>query len=123
MTLPAGEITSATFQILLSLVDGERHGYSIMRDIAQRTDGEVKVGAATLYRCIKRMVDSGVIVECDARPDPELDDERRRYYRLTQLGETVTRNEAQRLAKLVEAAYQKRLLEKPEFAQRRRVSA
>jgi DNA-binding PadR family transcriptional regulator len=116
VTLPKGQLTPATFQILLSLVDGERHGYSIMRDIADRTDDEMKVGAATLYRCIKRMVDAGLIVETAARPDPALDDERRRYYRLTQLGERVTREEAQRLAKLVESAYHKRLLDSPGFA-------
>ena len=65
MTLSAGELTPAMFQIMLSLIDGERHGYSIMREIAQRTEGEVRVGAATLYRCIKRMVDTGLIAETD----------------------------------------------------------
>jgi DNA-binding PadR family transcriptional regulator len=101
------------FQIMLSLLDGERHGYSIMRDISHRTDGEVHVGAATLYRCIKRMLETGLILETAERPDPELDDERRRYYRLTELGERVARTEAQRLAKLVEAAYRKNLLDTP----------
>jgi DNA-binding PadR family transcriptional regulator len=113
MTLPKGELTSTTFQILLSLLEGERHGYSIMRDIAERTDGEMKVGAATLYRSIKRMVDTGLIRETDERPVRELDDQRRRYYRLTSLGERVAREEAERLARLVESAYRKSLLDRP----------
>jgi DNA-binding PadR family transcriptional regulator len=104
------------FQIMLSLIDGERHGYSIMRDIAQRTEGEVQVGAATLYRCIKRMVDTGLIVETEERPDPELDDERRRYYRLTEMGQRAARDEAKRLARLVESAYRKSLLDRPALA-------
>ena len=116
MTLPKGQVTPAMFQILLSLMDGERHGYSIMREIADRTDGDVKVGAATLYRCIKRMLEAGLIVETDERPDPELDDQRRRYYRLSEFGERVAREEAQRLAKLVESAYRKSLLDAPGFA-------
>jgi DNA-binding PadR family transcriptional regulator len=115
VTLAEGELTPAMFQIMLSLMGGERHGYSIMREIAQRTDGEVRLGAATLYRCIKRMVDTGLIVESAERPDPELDDERRRYYRLTDLGEHVARRHAQQLAKLVETAYRKKLLDAPAF--------
>src|ERR1051326_5406463 len=96
LTFPRGGLTPAMFQIMLSLIDGERHGYSIMRDIAQRTEGEVRIGAATLYRCIKRMVDTGLIAETDERPDPDLDDERRRYYRLTDTGQRAARNEAKR---------------------------
>jgi DNA-binding PadR family transcriptional regulator len=119
VTLPKGQLTPAMFQIMLSLTDGERHGYSIMRDIATRTDGDVRIGAATLYRCIKRMLETGLIVETDERPDPDLDDERRRYYRLTQIGEGVAKEEAQRLAKLVEAAYRKSLLDSPGRAVRR----
>lgn len=104
------------FQILLSLVDGERHGYSIMRDIATRTEGEVQLGAATLYRCIKRLLETGLIVVSDQRPDPELDDERRRYYRITEQGEEVARQEALRLARVVQSAYRKRLIDAPELA-------
>jgi DNA-binding PadR family transcriptional regulator len=116
MTLPPGAITPTMFQILLSLRDGERHGYSMMRDIGRQTDGAMQVGAATLYRSIKKLVDAGLIEETDERPDPELDDERRRYYRLTALGERVAKEEAERLAKLVEAAYHKRLLGRGRFA-------
>lgn len=116
MTLPAGQLTPAMFQILLSLRDGERHGYSIMCDIRDRTDREVQIGPATLYRCIKRLLDAGLIVETDARPDPALDDERRRYYRMTDLGERVAREEAQRLVKLVQAAYRKNLVDAPGFS-------
>jgi DNA-binding PadR family transcriptional regulator len=119
VTLPKGELTSTTFQILLSLTDGERHGYSIMRDIAERTEGQTKVGAATLYRSIKRMVDDGLISESEERPDPELDDQRRRYYRLTSLGEQAARTEAQRLSSLVESAYRKRLIERDPGVRRR----
>lgn len=104
------------FQILLSLVDGERHGYSIMRDIATRTEGEVQLGSATLYRCIKRLLETGLIVVSDQRPDPELDDERRRYYRITEQGEEVARQEALRLARVVQSAYRKRLIDAPELA-------
>lgn len=104
------------FQILLSLGDGERHGYGIMRDIADRTDGEMRVGAATLYRCIKRMLEAGLIVETDERPDPRLDDERRRYYRLSELGERLARDEAARLVKLLQSACGKRFLDIPGLA-------
>jgi len=110
MTQPQGSITPTMFQVLMSLRDAERHGYSIMRDIEEQTDGAVRVGAATLYRSIKKLVDGGLIAETDERPDPELDDERRRYYRLTSLGERVAREEAERLAKLVEMAYRKSLI-------------
>jgi DNA-binding PadR family transcriptional regulator len=118
VTLPKGQLTPSMFQILLSLRDGERHGYSIMRDIADRTEGDMRVGAATLYRSIKRMVAAGLIQETDERPDPEMDDERRRYYRLTALGEHVAKEEAERLVKLVESAYRKSLVERPRFAPR-----
>jgi DNA-binding PadR family transcriptional regulator len=87
-----------------------------MREIADRTEDDVRLGAATLYRCIKRLLEAGLIVESAQRPDPELDDERRRYYRLTEVGEEVTRREAQRLARLVQSAYRKRLIDAPGFA-------
>ncbi len=75
-------LTPAVFHILLALADGERHGYSIMQEIAVQTGGALRIGPTTLYRSIKRMLEDGLIVEVDERPDPELDDERRRYYRL-----------------------------------------
>lgn len=104
------------FQILLALADEERHGYAIGREIADRTGGEVQLGPGTLYGSIKRMVASGLIEESDERPDPELDDERRRYYRITALGRRVAAAEARRMERLVAIARAKRLLGRPEPA-------
>ena len=92
------------FHILLELAEGERHGYALKRAIAQRTGGAVNPGPGVLYSTIAKMVDSGVIEESDERPDPHLDDERRRYYRITALGRRVARAEAVRMRDLVEAA-------------------
>ena len=103
-------LTPAAFNILLSLADGDKHGYAIMQAIAYRTSGEVNMRPGTLYGLIKRMLADGWIVELDERPDPTLDDERRRYYRLTDLGQRVASVEAQRLATLVTAARQQGLL-------------
>ena len=94
----------ATFHILLALADGDRHGYAIIQEIAARTDDEVRLSAGTLYRSIQRMIDQDLIVEVHERPAPELDDERRRYYRLTPFGKAVARAEAQRLQALVRLA-------------------
>jgi len=91
----------ATFHILLALADADRHGYAIQQAIAARTDGTVKMSAGTLYRSIQRMVEQGLIEECDTRPSAGLDDERRRYYRLTPFGLDVTRAETGRLQALV----------------------
>jgi DNA-binding PadR family transcriptional regulator len=90
-------LTPAVFHILLALADGERHGYSIMRDVAALTHGKVRLGPATLYRSIKHLVEDGLIEESDVRPDPALDDERRHYYRLTELGRQVIVAEVRRL--------------------------
>ena len=90
-------LTPAVFHILLSLADGERHGYSIMRDIFTHTKGKLRLGPATLYRSIKHLVEDGLIEESDVRPDPALDDERRHYYRLTELGCQVVVAEVRRL--------------------------
>ena len=106
-------LTPATFNILLALADSEKHGYAIMRDIEVRTAGTVKVGPGTLYGAIKRMLASGWIEELDERPDAALDDERRRYYRLTGLGQRVAQAEAERLSQLVVAAQQRGLLPTP----------
>lgn len=103
-------LTSAVFHILLALADGERHGYGIMQEITLRTDGKMRMGPGTLYGSIKRMLADGLIEELGERPDPVLDDERRRYYRLTGFGLRVAQAEAQRLAQLVNAAQFKRLL-------------
>lgn len=94
----------AMFHILMALADDDRHGYAIIQDVAERTGGSVKLSAGTLYRSIQRMLDDGVIVEIDERPDPEDDDERRRYYRITPFGRNVARAEAGRLADLVKLA-------------------
>jgi DNA-binding PadR family transcriptional regulator len=104
------------FQILLALADEERHGYGIMREVADRTHGDVQLGPGTLYGSIKRMVARGLIEESDERPDPKLDDERRRYYRVTSLGRRVVVAEARRMERLVGIARAKRLLGRPEPA-------
>jgi len=98
------------FHILLALADRERHGYDIMREVDERTEGKVKMGPGTLYGSIKRMLLSGLLEELDERPDPDLDDERRRYYRLTDFGYRVAVAEAERLSSLVKSARVKRLL-------------
>lgn len=94
----------ATFHILLALADADRHGYAIQQEIASRTDGAVRMSAGTLYRSIQRMVEQGLIEECETRPAAGLDDERRRYYRLTPFGLDVTRAETGRLQTLVQIA-------------------
>ena len=98
------------FHILLALADKERHGYEIMREVDERTEGKMRVGPGTLYGSIKRMLNDGLIEELDERPDPELDDERRRYYRLSDLGRRVAVAEAERLERLVKSARSKKLL-------------
>lgn len=103
-------LTPAVFHILLALADGEKHGYAIMQEVAAITGGGMKMGPGTLYGSIKRMIEAGLISESDERPDPALDDERRRYYRLTSFGERVARAESQRLATLLNAAQAKRLV-------------
>jgi DNA-binding PadR family transcriptional regulator len=105
--LPASE-----FHILLALGDAERHGYAIKQEIAARTEGEVDLGPGTLYGSIKRMLADGLIEESEARPDASVDDERRRYYRITPLGREVAAAEARRMEQLVALARRKRLLGK-----------
>ena len=94
----------ATFHILLALVGEERHGYAIIQDVEARTGGELRLSAGTLYRSIQRMLEQGLIVETHERPDPDEDDERRRYYRITALGAATARAEVRRLAQLVKLA-------------------
>ncbi len=103
-------LTPAVFHILLALADGERHGYGIMQEIAAATQGQLRIGPGTLYRSVKQMLAGGLIEESDERPDPALDDERRRYYRLTGFGWRVAQAEAQRLARLVHEAEVRKLL-------------
>ena len=94
----------ATFHILMAVADDDRHGYAIIQDVAERTGGAVRLSAGTLYRSIQRMLEDGLLIEVDERPDPEEDDERRRYYRITPFGRAVARAEAQRLADLIKLA-------------------
>lgn len=105
-------LTPAMFHIMLALADRECHGYHIMQEVEARTEGKMRLGPGTLYGSIKRMLADGLIEESDERPDPLLDDERRRYYRLTDFGYRVAGAEAQRLAQLVKAARAKSLLPK-----------
>lgn len=105
-------LTPAAFHVLMALADGERHGYAIMQEIAEHTDGRMKMGPGTLYGTIKRLLEARLIEESDERPDPQLDDERRRYYRLTGVGQRVVKAEAQRYAEMVAVARGKRLIGK-----------
>jgi DNA-binding PadR family transcriptional regulator len=97
-------LTAPVFQILLSLVDAERHGYAIIQDVEARTEGELRLSAGTLYRSIARMVEQGLITEVTRRLGAGRDDERRRYYRVTPFGTTVARAEMHRLTQLVRLA-------------------
>lgn len=107
-------LTPAVFHILLALGDAERHGYGIMQEVTKFSDGRMHLGPGTLYRSIQRMVVGGLISESSERPDPDADDERRRYYRLTQFGQRVATAEAERLLALVAAARHKGLLPVPQ---------
>jgi DNA-binding PadR family transcriptional regulator len=98
------------FQVLLSLADDERHGYAIVRDIAERSSARMQLEPGNLYRTLKFMLDEGLIEESDRRPAPGLDDERRRYYRITRFGLNVARAEASRLAELLREARARDLL-------------
>jgi DNA-binding PadR family transcriptional regulator len=94
----------ATFHILVALADQPRHGYAIIQDVEERTDGELRLSAGTLYRSIARMVEQGLITEVAKRPAIHLDDARRRYYRITPLGTAAARAEMARLTQLVRLA-------------------
>ena len=107
-------LTPAVLHILLALADEERHGYAIMQEVEARTDGETRLGPGTLYGSIKRMLADGLVEESDERPDSAMDDQRRRYYRITGFGRRVAGAEAERLDALVGSARQKRLLRTPE---------
>ena len=103
-------LTPAMFHVLLAIADKERHGYEIMQEVQERTEGSVRLGPGTLYGSIKRMLADGLVVESNDRPDPEFDDERRRYYRLTDFGYRVAKAESERLAALLKSARAKKLL-------------
>lgn len=97
-------LTPAMFQVLVALADGEKHGYAVIKEVSRRTDGQVVLRAGTLYTVIRRFVDDGLIAESAVRPDPALDDERRRYYRLTDRGRAVAMAEARRMAETLAQA-------------------
>lgn len=109
-------LTPAVFHILLALADGEKHGYAIMQEVESATEGAVTMGPGTLYGSIKRMLKADLIQESDERPDPELDDARRRYYELTAYGRRVLGAEAQRLVATVQMARRKNVLGGPAAA-------
>lgn len=103
-------LTPAVFHILLALADEDRHGYGIMKEVELRTEGRMQLKPGTLYQAIKRLLDSGLIEQTDERPDDEINDERRRYYRLSGNGRTVMTAEAERLERLVAMARSKQIL-------------
>ncbi|HKD86569.1 MAG TPA: PadR family transcriptional regulator [Terriglobales bacterium] len=103
-------LTPAVFHVLLSLADGEKHGYVISKEIARRTNNEVRLSAGTLYGIIKRLLEDGFIEESEDRPDFSLDDERRRYYRLTKQGTALAEAEAERMERVLAMARAKRVL-------------
>jgi DNA-binding PadR family transcriptional regulator len=97
-------LPSATFHILLALAEEDRHGYAIMQAVTARTAGAMKLTAGTLYRSVQRMLEQGLIEELSSRPAPEMDDERRRYYRITSFGRRVARAEARRMVQMLKLA-------------------
>ena len=107
-------LTPAVFNILLALADGEKHGYAIMLEVEVNTKGQVLMGPGTLYGSIKRMLQADLIEESDERADPEMDDQRRRYYQLTGLGQRVLHMEAERLVSQVRIARSKKVFA-PDF--------
>ena len=102
-------LTPAIAHILLAVADEDRHGYAIMQEVARLTDGATRMGPGTLYGTIKRLLSAGLLDEAEERPDPELDDERRRYYRITSLGRRVLEAETARMATLLAAARVKKV--------------
>jgi DNA-binding PadR family transcriptional regulator len=103
-------LSPVVFDILLALSDDERHGYGIMQEVSRRSDGATRLRPGSLYRALARLVQEDLVEESDERPAPDLDDERRRYYRLTPLGHKVAAAEARRLAALLRAARAKKVL-------------
>ena len=102
-------LTPAMLDIVVALADDELHGYAIMREVRRRTDGRKRLAPGTLYRSLRQMQERGLVAESDERPEAGLDDERRRYYRLTDLGRRVALAEVERLEDLVQAARSKGL--------------
>ena len=109
-------LTPAVFHILLALVDSDRHGYGIMQEVNSFTAGKLRLGPGTLYRSIKQMLAEGLIIEWDERPDPAIDDQRRRYYRLTGFGRCVLNAETERLERILQVARTRQRIQAPEPA-------
>jgi DNA-binding PadR family transcriptional regulator len=103
-------LPTAGFHILVALADRDRHGYSIMQDVSARTDGKVRLSAGTLYSAVRRMLEQGLIEELRDSPDPDSEDQRRRYYRLTALGRDVALAEARRLRDMLSQAQETGLI-------------
>jgi DNA-binding PadR family transcriptional regulator len=108
-------LTPAAFNILLALADGAKHGYAIIKEVALRTEGKVRLSAGTLYGNLARLESAGLLLESDRRPEFALDDERRRYYALTSLGREVAVAEARRMEAALEQARAKHLFRKPKL--------
>ena len=110
-------LSAAAFYILVALADGDKHGYAVLKDIRKRTGGKVSLTAGALYAVVKRLSDDELIEESDERPDAELDDERRRYYRVTALGRRVAQAEIRRMQEAVALARTKKLFGRPARAE------
>jgi DNA-binding PadR family transcriptional regulator len=109
-------LTPGMFQVLIALADGDKHGYAVIKEVARRTDGSIALSAGTLYTIIRRFEQEGVIAETVERPDAALDDERRRYYRLTEFGRDVAGAEARRMETALGMARKKNLIPKVRLA-------
>jgi len=106
-------LSPPVFQVLLALADGDKHGYAILKEVEQRTEGKVVLSTGTLYAIIKRLLTDGFIEELDERPAAQEDDQRRRYYALTPFGRKVAVAEANRMEEILESARSKRLVKRP----------
>lgn len=106
------DLTPAMFQVLLAVGDGEKHGYAILKEVEDQTNGHVRLSTGTLYAMIKRLLNEGILAECRNRPPAEEDDQRRRYYRLTPLGRQVATAEAERMETIIATAREKHLLKR-----------
>jgi DNA-binding PadR family transcriptional regulator len=106
-------LTPAMFHVLIALADGEKHGYAVIKEVSRRTGGRLRIGAGTLYALIRRFLEQGVVEESSEQPDPALDDERRRNYRMTEFGRAVAAAAAGRLEELIRMARDKRLVPSP----------
>ena len=103
-------LTPAMFEVLIALADGEKHGYAVLKEVARRSEGRVTLSPGTLYAIIRRFVSDGIVAESDERPDAALDDERRRYYRVTPFGRDVALAEARRMETALGMARAKSLI-------------